>query len=240
VTTVCTIHDAVGSARTVRRRDGTVRRTGLKNRAGRGIRMPMKPSLVCLCAALVITISRSSLADDVDVLYDVDDLAMTSVHVTGNRRGVTLEAPIDGDWKTICNAPCDLLVPFGQYRLGGTGLRPTNVVELAPLGPTTLHGSMAPAGRLHTGVVLTIVGSSLLLVAGAFFTGAGLMSAQGGLGGDVGAAFLALIGAAHAAPGVGLLVPGAILWASGSSRVDVGEPQQVGVRFTMGGAKLAF
>ena len=92
--------------------------------------MPMKPSLVCLCAALVITISRSSLADDVDVLYDVDDLAMTSVHVTGNRRGVTLEAPIDGEWKTLCNAPCDLLVPFGQYRLVGTGLRPTNVVEL--------------------------------------------------------------------------------------------------------------
>jgi hypothetical protein len=203
--------------------------------------MPMSsPTAKLLCAALVMTISRSGLADDVVVLEYVEDATTTPVHVTGNRRGVTLERSIDGEWKTMCDAPCDRLVPFGEYRLGGTGLRPTDAFELSSAGPTTLRGSLAPAGRARTGEVLTIVGSSLLLVAGAFFTGAGLVYAGGGIGGDLGGAFLALLGAVHAAPGVGMVIPGAILWASGTSRVEVREPETMGLHLTLGGARLVF
>jgi hypothetical protein len=150
-----------------------------------------------------------------------------SVHISANRPGVTLERRGEGDeWTAVCTAPCDKPMPAGEYRLGGTALRPTSPFDVRAGEPLKMRASMAPEGRLRTGIVLTIVGGVLLLAAGAFFAGAGAVVASRSdwISSQLGVAFFGTLGVVHAAPGLGLIVPGTILWACGSSSVESGEP----------------
>lgn len=207
----------------------------MKTRQARGIRTRMKSAIafVSVFAALTIT-STAAFADD--TIIDLPEEGGTSVHVAANVKGVTLEREFDGEWKPICTAPCDQRVPIGQYRLGGTGLRATSPFEISNAGPTVLKGSMAPEGRKRTGMILTTIGSVLLAIATPFFIGAGAAAAGSNFGGGLIGAMSATIGIAHAAPGLGILIPGMIMWTSGSSTIEQPKTLRVG----MGGAQLVF
>lgn len=162
---------------------------------------------------------------------DVDHVTTTGVTLYTTQEDIDL-------YRDVCGAPCNVEIdPTARYRIGGTGLVPTDGFRLGNAGPNRIEGVMSTKSKRTAGKVLTYLGIPLTVLGGLLLAVAPGSSDVPACNGCVRfQSSLYLWGGIVTGIGVPLLTIGIVLWAtSGSSALLNGR--QVGVRLP-GGLEL--
>lgn len=169
------------------------------------------------------------------VHLDADDPHALLATSSGFGEGSSSEVMVQiEEYKAFCMVPCDKSVPPGVYRIVGKDLAPTDDFTI-PEGAHSVRLDATMHGRSRRGW-----GRNLVLT-GAAFTGAGIMSLllPMFLESHDNMVYLAAGGGMLAA-GVALLAGGIYLMATTSSTVDVQTSQNGVGRFLTHGMQLSF
>jgi hypothetical protein len=138
--------------------------------------------------------------------------AMVWVHLEGPEEARLQQD--DGEWRTVCSAPCDMELPVApDYRIEGGGLKSSSVFHLSggPGEHVTVTVNGASKAWFVIGIVLTPIGGLLTLVGGMMGL-VGSVAASAGSGSDASTAnSVAMAGWTSFAIGAAAVVGGILL-----------------------------